>query len=222
MNQKSIVFVAVLSAVFACFLTISADRLLSVRAQGGDPGVLQVKELRLVDSQDRLRGRWHLDAEGRVNLSFFDLQGNPRAVIGVLPDGHPGVALTNPQGKIQIGMAIFRDDTPRLTLHDGNGAIRASLGVGRNGHPELRMRDAGGSQRANLLVDDRGMPKLYLKDDKERNRIGVWLDQAGLPSLAFYDEQSRAAAQLGVSGLIPEASLRIFDSNGEIEVELPR
>lgn len=142
-----------------------------------------------------------LEAEG-----FFlrDTGGKVRAVLGILADGSPGLALHDADGTPRIGLTVTARG-PHVVLYDEDGRARAGLTVGADGSAALGLYDRDGRGRTGLTVLPGGASALALADRAGRARAGLTVTADGIPALVLYDRDEKARARLAlVGGETPE------------------
>ncbi len=157
-----------------------------------------------------------LEAEG-----FFlrDAGGKVRAVLGILADGSPGLALHGADGTPRLGLTVTARG-PHVVLYDEEGKARAGLTVGPDGSAALGLYDKDGRGRAGLTVLPGGASALALADRAGKARAGLTVTAEGTPALVLYDRDEKARARLALVGSgTPE--LAFYDREGKTTWRTP-
>ncbi len=82
---------------------------------------LSTRELRLVDSEGRLKGEWRLLAgEAEPRFALYGEGGKPRVVLSVTHDGEPTLALVDAQGHSRAALGT-KENAVFLTLRAPDG-----------------------------------------------------------------------------------------------------
>ena len=157
----------------------------SVLAQGAISGDKQVvaEEFRLVDSTGRTVSVWGPSHHG-AQISFGKGQKKSYAVMGILPNGDPG-----------------------MSLFDSNGSQRADFRVGPGGFPTLRLNDTerdkillfgahgigffDGRLRGRLVLTRDGTLNLDLTNQDSQLSSTFMLLATGKPTLALSDQAGK-------------------------------
>jgi hypothetical protein len=101
-----------------------------------------------------------------------DANGKMRAVLGVVEDGVPTLALFDANGNMRVTVGgVDKDGDPWLVLSNANGKGGAVLGVPTDGGPALSLHGANGKTRARLWLSNDGSPALSLHD---ANGVSFW------------------------------------------------
>jgi len=77
-------------------------------------------------------------------FELVDSQGKVRALLAMLPDGGPILALYDKGGKAAANLSLLPGESPMLALHDSGGKTRALLNVRPDGSPMLALFDREG------------------------------------------------------------------------------
>ena len=56
-------------------------------------------------------------------VQIVDDAGNQRAIIGMSPEGHVGIALSDKSGRIRTSIGLLPDGKPVMTMQDGKGNV---------------------------------------------------------------------------------------------------
>src|SRR5215470_2046862 len=113
-------------------------------------GVIETKELRLVDDEGRTRARLFLD-EGEPKLTLYSKRDKKRAGIGLLATGEVG-----------------------LSLYDSNERLYFAVIVGAEGDPEISVRTRSGKDF--LLYPPEEFPvERYEPPPQSKPKSGGWL-----------------------------------------------
>jgi hypothetical protein len=81
---------------------------------------IETQELRLVDSEGKVRARLFMD-EGEPKLSLFTKAGIKRLGLGLLSGGEVGLALYDNYERLHIAMIVTADGMPEITVIDRQG-----------------------------------------------------------------------------------------------------
>ena len=146
------------------------------RGPGIASGVVRTGELRLVDSDGRVRGRWQVLPGGATRLGFLDPNGVERMRFSLLENGAQGISLTDAKGEGRVVLSLEGDGS-RLTLADGAGRPRAILGLSPQQDVTL------------LFADDAGNP-----------RVAIGLEQSGRAVFTLPGEPAAAPAPADTAG----------------------
>jgi hypothetical protein len=106
-------------------------------------------------------------------LEVVDQNDVPRAVLEILDNGMPSIALIDDHGVFRSLLFLSDDgsptlvmeDHPRLALMDQNGDVRAIQHLDSDGQPVISLSDATGQVRSELRLGEDGSPSLRLFDD---------------------------------------------------------
>jgi len=109
-----------------------------------------------------------LDANG---LAVADHKGNPRIILGALPnsDGAPSLVFSDQKGHMRAILAAFADRTI-LEFDDANEKPQISLMVGPGGKKALSLFDRDGKVRGSVIVTEDGHAGLVLGDLVENDK----------------------------------------------------
>lgn len=79
-----------------------------------------------------------------------DTAGNPRATLGLLPDGSPSLNLIDKDGNIRMAVGMKPEGSPSLNLYDKTQTNRAVLATLPDGSPALVLFNKAGETQALL------------------------------------------------------------------------
>ncbi|MBI3697213.1 MAG: hypothetical protein HY238_20555 [Acidobacteria bacterium] len=153
MNGRELTLVMTVAAAGGMLGGAAAVRLLvgtPVLAQEKRAKVIEAEEFRLVESDGKPCGRFHVDKSGRPALFLFDKHGEVRAVLGVMPNGSPHLALSDKDGKVRVALAVWPDERSGLFVSDKKDTPRATVAVLADGKPSLFTSDQDGKIRSVL------------------------------------------------------------------------
>lgn len=195
LSHKRLVIAAMVSTSFLGGLVGGAlvqSSVSTVRAQG--TGAVTTTQVNLVDPDGQLRavlsGR---DERRMASLSFYDLAGQVRSVIGIDETGLPLVRLFDQAGQSRLS-AVVQDGNGLLIVGEQGG--RSGVLGDLNGSPFLSLFDAGRSRTRLQLAED-GSPSLALFDGDGRQSIAMTVDANQSPLMTFH-EQGQVRAAFGV------------------------
>jgi hypothetical protein len=142
-----------------------------------------------------------------------DGNGQPRAKLGVEPDGLAGLLLFDQSGKARGGFSVVADGRTTIELLDQAANERILLFARSDGTPGLMMKDGTGSARVKLSVLPQGTSVFGLSSgptNANRFLVTVGVDKVSV-NLADDDDNQRVT--LGVSG--STSIVVIFDKDGK-------
>lgn len=140
----------------ACGLTIGVVLLIGgrlwqpdvVAAQGEQPAVADVVRARgfaMVDAAGKTRAVLGVLPDGSPGLVLYDAAETPRAALGAHSDGSSGLVLNDAAGKTRAVLSVRPDGRrPGLVLYDAAETPRAALGVSSDGTAVLGLYDGAG------------------------------------------------------------------------------
>lgn len=221
-----------LAAAFCGGALASLLASLLVGAPAGAQGVETVTaaQFNLVDAGGGLRGVLSArDESGQPSLALYDTGGQPRARLGLGPDGNPALELRNAAGEPRFSAGVIRDDTqllvgdeqqahgmfgatagaPLLTFADGRQG-RMQLRMGADGRPSVVLVGGDGQRSAALTMDREDSPLLTLYEaGRARVTVGV-VQQAAVINLNG-PGLSRVVVGVGADG---HPSVTFYDDDG--------
>ena len=180
--------------------------------EAGDAGVVDVRELRLVDGEGTVRGSLRV-TEGGSGLVLCDSTGRARTIIGVKDDGL-AVSLLDAESQLR-GAIVVTEDTRAITFFDPDKAPRAFFGANNEDGPMMSLFDSAGTPRiaAGISTRDVTIPTISLHDAAGRVRLALGAHPMG-PSVGLADGAGKTRAGLAVTAAGgPEIFLR--DTDGE-------
>jgi hypothetical protein len=202
-----------------------------------DARVVTATQVNLVDSSGQLRAVLSARDEQRMaSISFYDVAGQVRGVMGIDENGTPAIRLMNAEGQRRLQAFLENEDVfviagdetgqsalfgtvgeaPMLNLSDGQ-RVRARLQLSPDGAAALGLFDPEGQRSVTMETDTLGSPFITLYEEgQSRTTMGV---TQGAAVLNMSDGQ-RPRLVLGVAenGL---ASVSFLDENGDVEEVLP-
>ena len=146
--------VLALAALLICALM--GYTLYDRRGPGINSGVVRTGELRLVDGQGRLRGRWQVLPGGATRLGFLDEAGVVRMRLTLLENGAQGITLADARGEGRVVLSLEGSDGSRLTFADAAGRPRTVLGLSPQDDGTLLFADEGGTPRVAMGLEQLG------------------------------------------------------------------
>jgi len=147
-----------LGLAFAAILVsaLMAYTLYDRRGPGINTGILRAGEIRLVDGEGRLRGRWQVLPGGAARLSFLDEAGAVRMRLTLLENGAQGITLADARGEGRVVLSLEGSEGSRLTFADAAGRPRTVLGLSPQDDGTLLFADEGGTPRVALGLEQLG------------------------------------------------------------------
>jgi hypothetical protein len=85
-----------------------------------DDGVIETKELRLVDGEGKVRCKLFID-EGEPKLVMLDGRGIKRLGVGLLPTGEVGISLYDDRERVHVALIVTGAGTPDVSVIDRSG-----------------------------------------------------------------------------------------------------
>jgi hypothetical protein len=85
-----------------------------------EDGVIETRELRLVDGEGKVRGKLFID-EGEPKLVMYDARGVKRLGVGLLSTGEVGVSLYDDRERNHIALIVTGGGTPVVSIVDRSG-----------------------------------------------------------------------------------------------------
>ena len=85
-----------------------------------EDGLIETKELRLVDGEGKVRCKLFID-EGEPKLVMFDARGIKRLGVGLLPTGEVGLSLYDDRERVHIALIVTGAGTPDVSVIDRSG-----------------------------------------------------------------------------------------------------
>lgn len=137
-------------------LAIMAYTLYDRRGPGISSGVVRAGELRLVDGEGRVRGRWQVLPGGATRLSFLDEAGIERMRFTLLENGAQGMTMADARGEGRVVLSLEGSEGSRLTFADAAGRPRTILGLSPQDDGTLLFADEGGTPRVAMGLEQRG------------------------------------------------------------------
>ena len=150
-------------------LAIVAYTLYDRRGPGISAGVVRAGELRLVDGEGRVRGRWSVLADGSARISLLDEQGTERLRLTVLDNGSQGISLSDSRGEGRVVLSLEEGEGSRLTFADAAGRTRTVLGLSSQFAGTLLFADADGAPRAAFGLEPDGRAMFMLPEGRSRD-----------------------------------------------------
>jgi hypothetical protein len=128
-----------------------------------EPTVLDCQKLRLLDSQDRVRGMLSCAKDDTPLLALYDANGKARCVVTLDETGYASLGITDENGSPRISIANT-DDGPAMILRESKGGSCISFATTK-ADSAVTVKDSGGRARVNLGVEADGKPVLRLLDE---------------------------------------------------------
>ena len=171
------------------------------------PAVVTTTQVNIIDAENQLRAVLSGQDERRMaSLSFYDPDGQVRAVVGLDANGVPLLRLLNRAGENRLAASVMGEDA--VVVVGSDVARSGTFGV-LGGIPVVSLDDAGQS-RARIQVNQDGSSSFGLFDDRGAQSVVVSVDAAtGLPLMSFHEE-GRTRIALGV--LEQSAVLNMYDA----------
>lgn len=85
-----------------------------------EDGLIETKELRLVDGEGRVRCKLFID-EGEPKLVMLDARGIKRLGVGLLPTGEVGLSLYDDRERVHVALIVTGAGTPVVSVVDRSG-----------------------------------------------------------------------------------------------------
>lgn len=85
-----------------------------------EDGVIETKELRLVDGEGKVRCKLFVD-EGEPKLVMLDTRGVKRLGVGLLPTGEVGISLYDDRERVHVALIVTGAGTPDVSVIDRSG-----------------------------------------------------------------------------------------------------
>ena len=85
-----------------------------------DDGIVETKELRLVDSEGKVRCKLFID-EGEPKLVMLDQRGVKRLGVGLLSTGEVGISLYDDRERVHVALIVTGAGTPDVSVIDRSG-----------------------------------------------------------------------------------------------------
>ena len=85
-----------------------------------EDGVIETKELRLVDGEGKVRCKLLID-EGEPKLVMLDGRGIKRLGVGLLPTGEVGLSLYDDRERVHLAVIVSAAGTPVVSVIDRSG-----------------------------------------------------------------------------------------------------
>lgn len=118
----------------------------------------------LRDAAGVTRGHLDVGADGRVQFSLSDRDGQGRIRLTVLADGSPGVTLSDANARPRAVLGYLPDGTTNLVFADAQGTSRAVVGVEPDGASHALFSDRTGRIRTLVGVGADGIPAVSVLD----------------------------------------------------------
>lgn len=126
---------------------------------------MEAREFRLVDASGAVRGRFGIEDDGSVRLSFSDAGGQARLWTGILPDGTAMINLRDKAGQPRLFVQVDERE-PLIALRDSAGKGRLYLQISAN-EPLINLRDAEDRGRFFVKAGNEGAT-LWYNDEQGR------------------------------------------------------
>ena len=141
------------------------------RGPGISSGVVRTGELRLMDGEGRMRGRWQVLPGGATRLGFLDESGVERMRFTLLENGAQGMTLADARGEGRVVLSLEGSEGSRLTFADAAGRPRTILGLSSQADGTLLFADEDGTPRVALGLEQlRGA--LFILPAEPRDSVG--------------------------------------------------
>lgn len=98
--------------------------------------VLETNELRLVEKDGAVRGKWRIDDDGQATLTLFSRKDTPSMVIVAPPDGGGAIGIGN--GSSTALVSVLKE-VPEVQLKGDNGVVVARVPL--EGAPVIKTLD---------------------------------------------------------------------------------
>jgi hypothetical protein len=167
--------------------------LLLTAATADNPGEVKAERFILVDAEGQQYGVMGVSPDGEPGLALMDKKGTVRAALTLV--GAPGLTLYDSKGKARAAMEV-PSDKPRLRLFDENENTRVAVALSM-----LTLTDADGTERAHLAVLD-NEPHFAFFDAKGKGRVSLDVT-GGDPRLRFLDADAKGRLALGIFRGLP-------------------
>ncbi len=127
-----------------------------------------------------------------VDVCLKDKNGTLRAVLGLDPEGRPGLIFYDSGGRRQLFLGTTSDGSYGLTLEDATGKLNAFFMVRADGSPMLGMRESLGAT-FDVSLDSNGLDGIALRNESTGSAF-LALDRD--TNAAFLRLQTRDAAAI--------------------------
>jgi len=181
----------------------------------GGPGVVDVRELRLVDDEGTVRGSLRV-TEGGSGLVLCDSTGRARTVLGV-QDAGMAMSIFDAASQLR-GALVVNANHRALSFFDAGRTSRAIFGVGTEDGPMMSLFDTDGRPRIAAGVmsrQDVTVPTISLHDGQGQLRIALGVHPQG-SSISIKDDNDTMRFGVRVTADGPEIALR--DADGETDL----
>ena len=85
-----------------------------------EDGVIETKELRLLDGEGKVRCKLFID-EGEPKLVMLDRRGIKRLGVGLLSTGEVGISLYDDRERVHVALIVTGAGTPDVSVIDATG-----------------------------------------------------------------------------------------------------
>jgi hypothetical protein len=155
--------IAVISLLGAALI---AYALYDGRGPGINSGVIRTGELRLVDADGNIRGRWQVLPGGATRLALLDAAGVERMRMTLLENGAQGISLADARGEGRVVLSLEGGEGSRLTFADAAGRPRTVLGLSGQQDGTLLFADEGGTPRVAVGLERDGRATFALPAER--------------------------------------------------------
>jgi len=211
-------------------VTAAACVLLVAARPAARSRVVELTELRLIDSTGGLRGSMTADRSG-AQLVLKDSTGKNRARLRVADDGAPRLELFDKTERVRLGVAVEKDGAAQVHFDDDASHPRVKLSAAADGSARVEIADAA-KVRASVALDADGSTGLALFDADGTARARSVVAPDGSPAVKLIDADGTLRASLGTIALkeagsgaaerTQAGSLVLFDKKGAVVFKQPR
>lgn len=211
-------------------VSASAVMLLAAARPAARPRIVELTELRLIDSTGALRGSMTADRSG-AQLVLKDSTGKNRARLRVADDGAPRLELLDKTERVRLGVAVDKDGAAQAHFDDDASHARLKLSTAGDGSARVEIADAA-KVRAAVALEADGAAGLALFDADGTARARSTVAPDGSPAVKLIDADGALRASLGTIALkeagsgaaerTQAGSLVLFDKKGAVVFKQPK
>ena len=211
-------------------VSASAVMLLAAARPAARPRIVELTELRLIDSTGALRGSMTADRSG-AQLVLKDSTGKNRARLRVADDGAPRLELLDKTERVRLGVAVDKDGAAQAHFDDDASHARLKLSTAGDGSARVEIADAA-KVRAAVALEADGAAGLALFDADGTARARSTVAPDGSPAVKLIDADGTLRASLGTIALkeagsgaaerTQAGSLVLFDKKGAVVFKQPK
>ena len=160
------------------------------------PGVIQVKEIKLVDENGFLRGGMKIEKTNELAAVYFtDRAMKIKTYFGV-SNGNAMMSMRDEKSKPRIGIFIGKDQEPCVAMKYNNGELAMGMSTTSKMQSNISFFDKVGKPKMILgITNNQG--RLGMFDEDKRLRVMFGMNPGNSSVLAFLDEKSYPALAMG-------------------------